>query len=70
MTDFIYCSKTEAPILPNSTYFETCLKYWQDPHIVACESVFKTIDSKPSETIPVNAFEISECLLAETNETG
>jgi hypothetical protein len=64
----IFNRKTEAPVLPNSTYFEICLWHWQEPHIVACGSVFDT-DSKSLKNVPATAFEIGERLLQSTNKT-
>ncbi|CAG8637238.1 8413_t:CDS:2, partial [Ambispora gerdemannii] len=63
-------TKTEALELPESNYFETCLKYWQEPYIVACGSKFKTTDGEVPKNISVNVFEIDECISVETGETN
>ena len=66
---YIFPRKTNTSGLPGSTYFETCLKYWQEPYLCACGSEFKTTDGEAPKNIPVNAYEIEKVTLVETEET-
>jgi hypothetical protein len=58
-----------ASVLAESSYFETCLKYRQEPYICACGSEFKTTSGEAPDNIPANAFEINKYILTETGET-
>ncbi|RIB19797.1 hypothetical protein C2G38_2180904 [Gigaspora rosea] len=58
--------KTQAPVLQESNYFETCLKIWQEPYIIPCGAEFKTMDKKGSINIPKNAFKIDKYTSVET----
>ena len=66
---YIFPRKMNASVLPGSTYFETCLKYWQEPYLCACGSEFKTTNSKVPKNIPVNAYEIKKVTLVKTEKT-
>ncbi|RIB17636.1 hypothetical protein C2G38_2037571 [Gigaspora rosea] len=57
--------KTQVPVLPESSYFETCFKNWQESHIVPCSAEFKAINE---ESIPENAFKIDKYTLVETGD--
>ncbi|CAG8630146.1 21867_t:CDS:2 [Gigaspora margarita] len=58
--------KTQASMLQESNYFETCLKNWQEPYIALCRSEFKTMDEKESINIPENTFKIDKYTSAKT----
>ena len=58
-----------ASVLSESTYFETCLKHWQEPYLCICGSEFKTTNGEAPKNISVNAYEIEKVTLVETGET-
>ena len=66
---YIFPRKMDASVLSGSTYFETCLKHWQEPYLCICGSEFKTTNSEAPKNIPVNAYEIEKVTLVETGET-
>ena len=66
---YLFFRKLATSSIKESDYFEACLKYWQEPYIVAYESEFKTTDGEVPKNIPIDAFEIDEYISVETSAT-
>ncbi|KAF0508129.1 hypothetical protein F8M41_018831 [Gigaspora margarita] len=57
--------KPQTSVLPESNYFEACLKNWQKPCIVPCGAEFKAMDEE-STNIPKNSVKIDKYTSVET----
>ncbi|KAF0411274.1 hypothetical protein F8M41_008209 [Gigaspora margarita] len=58
--------KSQEPVVPESSYFESYLKHWQEPYNVPCSAEFKTINNEKLTNIPGNAFKIDKYKSVET----
>ncbi|CAG8645349.1 788_t:CDS:2, partial [Gigaspora rosea] len=56
----------DISVVPESSYFESYLKHWQEPYNVLCSAKFKTTNNEKLTNIPVNAFKINKYKSVET----